>query len=443
MTKVNLSHTHRSVPPPSREIRKMRGRRLAVSSHGMWLFGMLSLPGFGPALAEGFRNPTIGTFGLGRSGGRITHVDDASAVQHNPANLTDLKAPELAYEQGIVYARVDYTSPFGASERSREPWKFLPAAFAAWPLADGRWALGLGVTAPFGLSTEWSEAGYFRYQAPHFAELITLNVNPTVAWRPRSNLSVGAGLDVMWSQLSLEQAYPWALVLGSPAAPDGLLEARGDGVGVSGNVGVTWEFIPGHRLAATCRAPVDIDYSGTFRVSAIPAPLSGLIPAVSDFESRIGFPTIVQVGYGVRLSDAWSVEASAEWIEFSRFDSLPIKTGASVPGVASSVPQDWEDTFTAGLAAGWQFHQDWNLRFGYQFFQSPIPDRTFSPTIPDADQNVLTAGIHWRRGRHALAVSYGAVLYDERQVQNNLNPAYNGTYDITVHLISASYRYSF
>jgi len=395
------------------------------------------------AAAEGFRNPTIGTFGLGRSGGRLAHVDDASAVQHNPANLTDLQAPELAYEQGLVYAKVEYTSPTGLTAETREPWKILPAVFAAWPIQNTPWAVGLGVTAPFGLSTEWSETGYFRYQAPHFAELITLNVNPTVAYRLRDNLAVGAGLDVMWSQLSLEQAYPWGLVLGNPAAPDGLLEAKGDGLGVSGNVGITWEFLPGHRLAAAVRAPMDIEYSGTFRVSQVPPPLAPLIPATSGFESTVAFPTIVHVGYGLRLSDAWRLEADVEWVEFSRFDSLPIKTGAALPGVAAEVLQDWDDTFTAGIAAGWQFHQDWNLRFGYQFFQSPVPNRTFSPNIPDADQNVITVGLSWRRGHHGLAVAYGAVLYDDRTVRDNLNPAYNGSYDITVHLISASYRYSF
>lgn len=393
--------------------------------------------------AEGFRNPTLGTFGLGRSGGRVAHVNDATAVQHNPANLTDLRNAELAYEQGLVYAQVDFTSPSGLSTESREPWKILPAVFAAWPIENSAWALGLGVTAPYGLSTEWPEVSPFRYQAPHFAELITLNVNPTVAWRLRDNLAVGAGLDVTWSQLTLKQAYPWALVVGDPSAPDGRLKAKGDGLGVSGNVGLTWEFLPGHRLAAVCRAPMDIDYDGTFRVGQIPAPLAPLIPAASAFESRIAFPTIVQLGYGLRLSPAWQIEADVEWVQFSRFDSLPIKTGAALPGLPTEVPQDWDDTFTAGIAAGWQFHQDWNLRFGYQFFQSPVPDRTFSPSIPDADQNALTVGLSWRRGHHGLGVAYGLVLYDAREVRNNLNPAFNGNYDITVHLISASYRYSF
>ena len=45
------------------------------------------------SLAEGFRNPTSGAINLGRSGGRIAHVDNASAITQNPANLM---APEAA-----------------------------------------------------------------------------------------------------------------------------------------------------------------------------------------------------------------------------------------------------------------------------------------------------------------------------------------------------------
>src|SRR5262249_19695276 len=63
--------------------------------------------------AEGFRNPPPGTFNLGRAGGRIAQVDDSSAVQQNPANLTDLTSPEVQFTPTIVYIHADYRSPGG------------------------------------------------------------------------------------------------------------------------------------------------------------------------------------------------------------------------------------------------------------------------------------------------------------------------------------------
>src|SRR6516164_819256 len=66
-----------------------------------------------PVAGEGFRNPPPGSFNLGRAGGRIAQIDDSSAVQQNPANLTDLTTPELQFTPSIVYIRADFRAPDG------------------------------------------------------------------------------------------------------------------------------------------------------------------------------------------------------------------------------------------------------------------------------------------------------------------------------------------
>ena len=73
----------------------------------------------------------------------------------------------------------------------------------------------------------------------------------------------------------------------------------------------------------------------------------------------------------------------------------------------------------------------------------PVPDSTFSPTIPDANQNVFTIGIGWHGKHNALEASYGLDFYNDRHINNDQVAAYNGTYTFNVHLISLAYRYSF
>ncbi len=377
--------------------------------------------------AEGFRNPTVGTLGLGQSGARIAQVDDATAIQHNPANLAGLTSPQLAYEQSIVYVRSDFTAPGGASTHTVNPWKLLPNLFAAWPLSDQKWAFGLGVTTPYGLSTEWDPNGLFRYSAPHFAELMTVNFNPTVAARLTETLSFGAGVDVMWSQLTLKQFIP----LGP--GTDGEAQLKGNGTGVSGNAGLTWQIAPRHRLAATIRLPMDIDYGGK----------ATLGPARGSFSSAISYPMIIGVGYGYQLTDTVNVGADFEWLQFSNFQNLPLRIGAPLNAFSQTVPEAWRDTYTAGVGGSWQFAPGWVARLSYQFFETPVPDQTFSPTIPDANQQVITMGLAYQSGHHALGLSYGADFYNRRHISTDQMPAFNGTYEFTVHLIAASYHYSF
>jgi long-chain fatty acid transport protein len=247
----------------------------------------------------------------------------------------------------------------------------------------------------------------------------------------------------MWSKLTLKQYYPWFLATGNLADPDGLAQAEADGVGAGANFGLTWRITERHRLAFTCRTPVRIDYNGDFRVNNVPGSLGGGTMG-SGFKTSIKFPTILAVGYGIELRDRIRLETDVEWLQFSNFKSLPLNSVAAARlGFPSSVPENWRDTFTAGIGGDWKLAPDWILRAGYQFYQSPVPDSTFSPTIPDANQNVPTVGLGYTHKRHSIEAAYGLDFYNERNIRNAQNSAFNGKYQNTVHLFSFAYHYSF
>jgi long-chain fatty acid transport protein len=401
---------------------------------------------------EGFRNPPAGTFNLGRAGGRIAQIDDASAIQQNPANLLDVKQTQAEFTPSIVYIHVDYTSPSGVSAETENPWKLLPNFFASTPVMDDRVVVGFGLTTPYGLANEWEQTGAFadplslKYQAPYFTELMTINANPTVAVRLLDNLTLGAGLDVTWSQLTFKQLYPWLAFPGSTGTePDGKIKAEGDGFGFGGNMGLTWQIAEKHRLAVTYRSPIQVNYEGTFQINNVTptATFVGVTPE-SKFETEIKFPTIVALGYGIQVTDNVRLELDGEWLQFSNFKSLDLNVGNNALLFPStSIAQNWKNTYTVGIGGDWRFSPDWVVRFGYQHYETPVPDSTLSTTIPDANQNVFTVGLGYQHGHHAFEGGYGFDIYADRTITDNVNPAFNGTYGITVHLFSLSYRYSF
>jgi long-chain fatty acid transport protein len=425
------------------------------SGNAVRLLGLALCLTAASAMGEGFRNPTIGTLDLGRSGGRIAQVDDSSAVQQNPANLVGITNAEVQLAPSIIYISTDFHSPTtGQSAATKDPWKLLPNFFVSAPLKNDRFAVGLGVTAPYGLGGEWNQnssafapfTGSLRYQTPYSSELQTVNLNPALAIRLSDSLSIGVGLDVMWSSMTLKQYYPSFLLGGSG---DSNLKADGDGWGFGGNIGLTWKITEHQRFAVTYRSPMDVDYSGSFTMDSItPTEAFYGATAKSSFNTAVKFPTIVSAGYGIDLTDKIRLESDFEWIEFSRFKSLDLNFGNNsilftLLGKSASTPQNWHNTFTAGIGGDWKFADHWVLRAGYQFFESPVPDMTFSPTIPDANQNVFTLGLGWK-GRHsAFEAAYGLDFYNERNISNDQNQAFNGKYTFNVHLISLAYRYSF
>lgn len=411
----------------------MKNRRLLFVSRlpvALITVAFLLTPTLPGAFGEGFRNPPDGAAALGRVGGKIALAEDPSALSHNPANLTLIEEPQAMAALTVLKTEAEFTSPLGFSAKTEDDWKYLPNLYVVSPMGNDSAVLGIGVTTPFGQSTEWDEQGGLRYLAPYHAELRVANVNPTLAWKLGENFSVAAGFDAFWSDLSIKQVLP----SGSPVLPDVVQELDVDGEGFGGNAALTWMPTKRQRLALTYRSPVEVDYSGDARIYGPP------LLAVADADTSIEFPAGVGAGYAIEVSDRIWCEVNAEWIEFSSYDALTLETEGAAPLVA---PQDWEDSWTFGAGVDWRYSERWTLRAGYIFIESPIPDETLAPTLPDGDRQVVTVGAGYRNGAHRLDVAYGYSLFEDREIRTSLNPAYNGTYELCSQLFGISYGLAF
>ena len=120
--------------------------------------GALSILSTTTLNAEGFRDATIGAFDLGRSGGRIAQVDDATAVQNNPANLVNITNVVVELDPSVIYISANYQAPNGQTASTIHPLKLLPDFFLAAPIIKNQLTFGLGVTVPFGLANQWNNS---------------------------------------------------------------------------------------------------------------------------------------------------------------------------------------------------------------------------------------------------------------------------------------------
>ncbi len=405
------------------------------------------------ASASGLRNPPEGATALGLGGGKVALTDDASAISHNPANLTELKGPQVLPTVTFIHTETEFISPMGTG-KTEDPWKILPNVFAAWPIENTRFVAGVGVTTPFGQSTVWEQGSSLRYVAPYSASMTLLDVNPTLAARLNDRVSVGVGADVYWSQLDMKQKLPWSALTGSPLSPDGTIHAQGDGMALGANAALSVKLTARQTVGLTYRAPFTVDYEGDLEVSAMPAGAALLgLSRSSDFESSIDFPAVAALGYGIKLTDTVRVGADIEWVQWSVYDSLALDGGnnnplLNAPGTPNPmapavVRQDWDDSWTAGVGADWKVTADVTLRAGYIYLQSPVPEETFSPTIPDTDRHVVSAGLGYAHASHRADLAYGYSIIPDREIRSNSNPAYNGDYETSSHLLSVSYGYCF
>ena len=403
------------------------------------------------ASADGFRNPPEGAAALGRAGTRLTQGDDPSTISHNPANLMDLEKAVVMPSLTIGYSKTKFTSSLtGVSDETKNPWRMLPSVYAAWPLEEGEYVFGIALNTPYGQATEWDKNGAFRVGAPYFAEMMTLNATPTLATKLGSSVSVGVGVNLMWSDLEFRQQLPWLPLPAGLTGPVSDLSFEGDGYGIGAKIGLTWQVTDKQRIAVAYQSPVDITYEGDFRIGNMPPPgaLPPMITPVSDFETEFKFPSVVSVGYGIQATETLRLEANVEWVEHSRNDKFDLDVANNnmllvAAAGSTTIPQNWEDQWVVDLGADWMMTPECVLRAGWTYLPTPTPESTFMSTLPENDKNIFAVGLGYTHDAHTLDLAYALNITDDRTIANNPNPAVQGKYEFEAHLIGVSYTYAF
>jgi long-subunit fatty acid transport protein len=170
------------------------------------------------AMAAGFRLPEAGAKAMGMGFAFTAQADDPSAIYFNPAGLTQLEGNN--FKGGITYVKENGatftgTTPLTGGATVTETQKdldfFIPNLFFTRK-ASPNFAYGIGVFSPFGWQDENPNTSIFRNQITKI-ELMTIVVNPTVAWKVNEVLSIGAGIDFMYGSATLEKT-PFSGALG-------------------------------------------------------------------------------------------------------------------------------------------------------------------------------------------------------------------------------------
>lgn len=375
------------------------------------------------ACADAYRNPAPTAEGIAKSGANLIFSDDASAISYNPANLAFQTNASVVVAVAFPRAENTYAPAPGVDIVSDDPWAVLPNLYVSMPVANGIVA-GLGITTPYGQGVSWNSSDLYNPLAPvslYKAKIALVDFNPTVAMKIGDAVAVGVGADIFYSRLEFNALIPAPTPPFPPGTPPADAKAEGEGLGFGGNVALTWEMTERQSVALTYRSQVDVDYEGDFSLGG-------------DFDMNVKYPNTVEVGYGIQATDTLQVEAMLQWSEWSIND---VQTATA--GVLGSIPlvNNWEDTITVAVGGSWQFAEGWVFRTGYSFIETPIPDSTVNPLLPDTDRHIVGVGLGYTIAGHTLDLSYAHTFYEEKT--GPAGSAAPGTYDIDSNLVGVTY----
>ena len=423
------------------------------------------------AQAGGLFLPARGARSLGRGGAIVAGLDDAGALDSNPANLAvpdhfSFVADFALIFQRVGYDRIDYGgNPQPHVDGSTDLLPF-PTLSLTWRPRKVPWfTLGVGVWVPYLGLNSYPENGPQRYSMVSLNGSLLAVLQVSGAFRVNKHLLLGIGLQNLFIRFrSLVQLGACPQLNCAPEDPgfDALTQIDASSYFTpSAIVGATVMY-PTWRLGVSVQLPFFIRANASVRSRLPTDPFFTNANVVgSSADVAFDLPVIVRAGFELRLIPRFRAELDLTYAAWSMQKELSVTPRGvyieGVPGIGRyylqkiSLARNLNDTFTASVGVEGEavVNRVW-VRAGYLIETSATPDATMSLLSADGLKNMLSVGIGTRLfGPVRFDLSYAHIFTLDRTVTNSqslqLNPIQpslgvpvgNGTYKIDADVLAA------
>jgi len=372
--------------------------------------------------AAGFALYETSAKGNAMGGAVVGRTDDASAVQANPANMTDKRDFQSMVGLTAIGPSGNIDTPAGSFKLS-DQWFTPPHAYATWNVCDDLW-LGAGLYSEFGMGTRYAGNWAGRYNSLE-TSLETLTVSPTIAYKVFDKLSVGAGFRAMYVDFANSRLQRLTEPTLIPIFGEtlGRTAVKGTGWGFGWLAGVKYEVTDDLDIGAVYRSRVRVNVTGEGWLDSY---LPILPSQAASADAVVTLPSSATIGANYYLLErALNLGAAVTWTEWSTYDALNITFNrplvASNPASdQSNNEKDWRDAWRFGTGACYSLTENISLMAGYVYDRCPISKTHTDFMMPAGDRHIFGIGAGYALKNWFVNVSYNYLIMAEntRMVQN-------------------------
>ena len=404
--------------------------RLPLPSFSLCLASAAALVSLRPTEAQalGFRIPNQDAASTARGNAFTATADNPSAIYYNPAGITQLQGHNAQLGFHVISVNSTYNGPGGYEAETESEIQPVPQFYYTRTLKDSPWSYGLGVYAPFGLSIEWPDDVSFSKTAIE-GDLMTVSVNPVVAYKVSETLSVAVGPSIDYSRVKLRQ--------GIPAPIPGEVMFEGDGFSASFTAGILWQPHPKWSFGASYRYSTCIEHEGDIETDN--SPLVGKVDATADLQ----FPQYVRAGVSFRPTPDWNIEVDVDWTDWDNLNSVTFEGSGDLFGADFVFPLHWESSWLAHFGVTRYLKDGWWISAGYFFSQNSTSEDYFNPVVPDTNLHVGSLGFGRKGTKWSWALSGQIITGPEREVDSSVFTPANGKYQWFNQAVNGSIAYHF
>lgn len=350
------------------------------------------------AQAAGYQVSEHSAAGLGRAyAGDAAVADTAAVLARNPAAMTRFKHAEISGVLSVINPSIsinDHTHDETAKDIA--PISFVPASYYIQPIND-KTAVGLAIFSNYGVTTDYPKG----MQAGSLAgktSLETININPNIAYRISPQLSVGAGISLVYGTAEFNRRLG-SLAYAAPSK--NLINMEGTSWAWGWNIGALYELDNNNRFGLSYRSQVDLNFHGHFTDylgqatskpnETVSANLALPLPAIAEFS---GFH---------QLNPQWAISYSVQWTQYNKFKEIRATSSQCATGTCFVKKENFKNTYRWAVGTTYTLNPTWTLRYGFAIDQN-AGQATLS--IPDTDRYWYSAGATYHYNS-ALSVDVG------------------------------------
>jgi len=366
-------------------------------------------------------------------GADVAVARDTSALNTNPAGLTQIKAPLLDMFGSVLRTTDLVHKDPRNEEHASNRYTLLGGGGYARPLEN------MPCTAGIGLFAQGGAGGVFDNLRTPFGNRDDLSslfgiakIIPGIGCEVTDKLSLGASLNIVYA--SIEQDF-FANTSVSAVPFAGYKLEGASAVRTGFKLGMQYRVTPALTLAASYTEKTELPMTGGTLTADFTDAGLGKVKYADASIKGFALPREVAVGMAFKPTDDWLLSFKLNWLNWG--DAInDVTLRATKPNNASaqsiygsSMAADWKDQWVVATGVAYNWDNRTTLYAGHNYGKNPIPRQNSSPLLAGTLEHHLTFGAARKIDPHWLmtggvewmlpvSVKYNSQLFGESEIRN-------------------------
>jgi long-chain fatty acid transport protein len=370
------------------------------------------------------------------AGADVAVARDTSALNTNPAGLTQIKAPLLDMFGSILRTTDLVHKDPRNEEHASNRYTPLGGGGYARPIEDTSCTAGIGFFAQGGAGGVFDKLRTPFGNRDDLSSLFGIaKVIPGIGCEVNEKLSIGASLNLVYASIEQDSFSNTSVNLGGGSIFPGYKLEDASAIRTGFKLGMQYRVTPTLTLAAAYTEKTELPMTGGTLVADYSAIGLGKVKYSDASVKGFALPREVAVGLAFKPTDEWLLSFKLNWLNWD--DAInDVKLRATRPNNAaapaeygSTNPADWKNQWVIATGVAYKWDDRTTLYAGHNYGKNPIPRENSSPLLAGILEHHLTFGAARKLNQQWLAtggvewmlpvsVKYNSALLGDSEIRN-------------------------